>query len=161
MVILLYLLLLFEVMLVPFGVLLEQWWPLGVPKEPKAPQSQIFVTFWAPLGSPRGALLRSFRPQISKSEGLCWLFGVLFLDSEKEPKRSSPGGGDMRSAHAGACFVRVGPRRVGSILGSILEAFWEPSSPLYSLWVALVAKRGTQKRGQNIVEKKAVKSHAG
>ena len=58
-----------------------------------------------------------------------------------------PRGGDMRSAHAGACFVRVGPRRVGSILGSILESFWEPSSPLYSLWVALVAKTGSQKRG--------------
>ena len=56
-------------------------------------------------------------------------------------------GGDMRSAHAGACFVRVGARHFGSILGSILESFWEPSSPLYSFWVAMVAKTGSQKRG--------------
>ncbi len=46
----------------------------------------------------------------------------------------------MQSAHAGACFVRVGRCRLGSILGSILESFWEPSSPLYSFLVALVAK---------------------
>ena len=49
----------------------------------------------------------------------------------------SPGGEDMRSAHAGACFVRVGPCHVGSILGSILESFREPSSPLYSFLVNL------------------------
>ena len=54
----------------------------------------------------------------------------------------------MRSDHAGACFVRVGPRRFGSILGSILESFWEPSSPLYSFLVARVTKTGSQKRGK-------------
>jgi hypothetical protein len=46
----------------------------------------------------------------------------------------------MQSVHAGACFVRVGRCRFGSFLGSILESFWEPSSPLYSFLVALVAK---------------------
>ena len=46
----------------------------------------------------------------------------------------------MQSDHACACFVRVGRCRLGSILGSILESFWEPSSPLYSFLVALVAK---------------------
>ncbi len=53
----------------------------------------------------------------------------------------------MRSAHAGACFVRVGRCRFGSILGSILESFWESSSPLYSFWGARVATTGSQKRG--------------
>ncbi len=53
----------------------------------------------------------------------------------------------MRSAHASACFVRVGPRRFGSILGSILESFWEPSSPLYSFLVALVANSPPPKGG--------------
>ena len=38
-------------MLVPFGVNLGQWWSLGVPKGPTAPQSQIFVTFGPPFGS--------------------------------------------------------------------------------------------------------------
>ncbi len=53
--------------------------------------------------------------------------------------------GDMQSDHACACFVRVGRRRRGSILGSILESFWGPSSPLYSFWVALVAKTRLKK----------------
>ena len=66
---------------------------LGVPKGPKAPQSQIFVTFWAPFGSPRGARLGSFCPEISKSEGLCRLFGALFPVSEKEATTGLQGGG--------------------------------------------------------------------
>ncbi len=51
----------------------------------------------------------------------------------------------MRSDHACACFVRVGRRRRGSILGSILVAFCEPRSPLYSFLVALIAKTGFKK----------------
>ena len=68
----------------------------------------------------------------------CLLFlGVL----EKLVKMELPNGGvDMQSDRACACFVRVGRCRLGSILGSILESFWEPSSPLYSFLVALVAK---------------------
>jgi hypothetical protein len=46
----------------------------------------------------------------------------------------------MQSDRACACFVRVGRCRLGSILGSILESFWGPRSPLYSFVVALVAK---------------------
>ena len=70
-----------------------------------------------------------------------WCF-VSGLGNER--KRSSPGGGDMRSAHAGACFVRVGPRR----FGSVLESFWEPSAPLYSFLVARVTKTGSQREGK-------------
>ena len=65
---------------------------LGVPNGPKAPQSQILVTFWAPFGSPRGALLGSCWPKISKSEGLCRLFGALFPVSEKGTKTGLPRG---------------------------------------------------------------------
>ena len=42
----------------------------------------------------------------------------------------------MQSVHAGACFVRVGRCCLGSILGSILESFWEPGGALYSFWGA-------------------------
>ncbi len=52
---------------------------------------------------------------------------------------------DMQSEHACACFVRVGRRRRGSILGSILVVFCEPSSPLYSFLVAMVTKTGLNK----------------
>ena len=129
----------------PFGVILGQWWSLGVPKGPKAPQSQILVTFGAAFGSPRGALLGSFWFKNSKVEGLCRLFGALFPVFETGAKRGLPRGGDMRSAHAGVCFVRVGSCRLGSVLGSILGAFWEPRSPLYSLLVDLGCKLGAQK----------------
>ncbi len=47
----------------------------------------------------------------------------------------------IQSAYACACFVRVCHCRLGSILGSIWESFWEPSSPLYSFWAAQVANR--------------------
>ncbi len=52
----------------------------------------------------------------------------------------------MRSAHAGACFVRVGTCRPGTVLGSILGAFWEPKSTLYSFLVDLGCKLGAQKQ---------------
>ena len=59
---------------------------------------------------------------------------MFFSHSEKGAKTELPKGGvDMQSAHAGACFVRVGSCRPGSVLGSILGAFWEPKSPLYYL----------------------------
>ena len=63
------------------------------PKGPKAPPSQILVTFWAPFGSPRGALLGSFWHTFSKSEGLCRLVGALFPVSEKGAKAGLPRGG--------------------------------------------------------------------
>ena len=50
----------------------------------------------------------------------------------------------MQSVHACACFVRIGR----CCLGSILESFWEPSSPLYSFWVARVAKKGHKREGK-------------
>ena len=56
-----------------------------------------------------------------------------------------PKGGDMQSDNACACFVRVGRCRFGSILGSILESLWEPSSLLYSFLVARVAETGPPK----------------
>ncbi len=36
---------------------------------------------------------------------------------------------DMQSAHTRVCFVRVGSCRLGTILGSILGAFWGARSP--------------------------------
>ena len=59
----------------------------------------------------------------------------------------------MRSAHAGAGFVRVGRCHFGSILGSILEAFWGPGSLLYSFLVARVANTGQKKRVNKKVKK--------
>ena len=47
------------------------------------------------------------------------------------------GGVDMQSVNACACFVRTGRCCLGSLLGSILGSFWEPSSPLYSTLEAL------------------------
>ena len=110
----------------PFGVILGQWWPLGVPKGPKAPQSQIFVTFWAPFGSPRGARLGSFCPEISKSEGLCRLFGALFPVSEKEATTGLQGGGG-HAIHPRRRMFREGRPsslwlRFGLHFGVILEA---------------------------------------
>ena len=62
---------------------------------------------------------------------------------------------NIGSAHAGACFVRVGRCRLGSILGSILESFWGPSSPLYSFLVdlgcKLVEKKGSQQKDRKKV----------
>ncbi len=66
----------------------------------------------------------------------------MFSDSEKGVNMELPKGWvDMQSDHACACFVRIGRCCLGSILGSIWESFWEPSSPLYSFLVALVANR--------------------
>ncbi len=65
----------------------------------------------------------------------------------------------MQSDYACACFVRVGRCRFGSILGSMLESFWEPSSLLYSFLVARVAKTGSQKRGKTNVNKKHMKTN--
>ena len=87
------------------------------------------------------------------------LFGLLKSSENGAPQ----GGADMQSDNACACFVRVGCCRFGSILGSILESFWGPSSLLYSFLVAQVAKTGSQKRGQNIVKKglqKVMRGHA-
>ena len=72
---------------------------------------------------------------------------MIFLGTlKKRAKMELPRGGvDMQSDHACACFVRVGRRRRGSILGSIFEQFWKPSRPLYSFLVALDAKTGLQK----------------
>ena len=74
-------------------------------------------------------------------------FWCPFSGLRKRSENGAPGkGGDMRSAHAGACFVRVGSCRLGSVLGSILGAFWEPGSPLYSLLVDLGCSLGNPGR---------------
>ena len=52
-----------------------------------------------------------------------------------------PEGVHMQSVHACACFVRVGHCCFGSILGSILEYFWEPGGQLCSFWGDLLAKQ--------------------
>ena len=50
------------------------------------------------------------------------MFCDILGDSEKSAKIDlSRRGVDMQSDHAGTCFVRVGRRRRGSILGSIFE----------------------------------------
>ena len=51
----------------------------------------------------------------------------------------------MQSVHAGTCLLRVGPCRLGSILGTISDPFWGPSSLLYSLVGARGAETGPQK----------------
>ncbi len=68
-------------------------------------------------------------------------FGCSFSGLCKRSENGAPQGGDMRSVHAGARFVRIDRCCLGSILGSILEWFWEPSSQLYSFLVAEVANR--------------------
>ena len=73
------------------------------------------------------------------------VFVLVLRSMKKERKRRSPGRVNMQSAHASACFVRIGRCCLGSIFGSILESFREPSSPLYSFLVALVARTGLQK----------------
>ncbi len=94
------------------------------------------------FGAPGGSLLGSFWHQILKME-------------------LRKGGVDMQSDNACACFVRVVRCRFGSISASILESFWEPSSPLYSFLVALVAKTGSQKRGKQKNEKRSNKYFPG
>ncbi len=96
---------------------------------------------------PGGSLLGAFWLQMFKMELFKEMFSVFLSDSKKVVKMELPKGGDMQSDNACACFVRVGRCRFGSILGSILESFWEPSSLLYSFLVARVAKTGAQKRG--------------
>ena len=99
---------------------------LGIPKGPKAPQSQMLVTFWAPFGSPRGALLGSFWPTNSKSEGLRRLFGALFPVSEKGAKTELPRGGGhairsrrrmFREGRPLSCWLHFG-LHFGAILGA-------------------------------------------
>ncbi len=80
-----------------------------------------------------------------------WTFFKLLLEAFfglwKRSENGAPQGGvDMQSAHAGACFVRVGTCRPGTVLGSILGAFWEPKSALYSVLVDLGCKLGAQKQ---------------
>ena len=68
-----------------------------------------------------------FGPKFRKRRDYVDFWVPFFWSLQKAPKRSSQGGGHMRSAHARACFVRVGPLRFGSILGSILESFGLPN----------------------------------
>ncbi len=101
---------------------------------PKAPQSQIFVTFWAPFGSPRGALVGSFWPNISKSEGLCRLFGALCPVSEKGAKTELPRGGGhaIRSRRRMFREGRPSSRRLhfGLYFGVVLGAKFATILPL-------------------------------
>ncbi len=104
---------------------------------------------WRTPPLPGGSLFGYFLQNISKVS-----FYVVFLSYfpsvpfwiENGPSKR---GVNIGSAHAGVCFVRVGRGRLDSLLGSILESFWGPSSPLYSFFVdlgcKLVEKRGVKK----------------
>ena len=93
------------------------------------------------LGSPEGHFGGHFGARFAnRSDYVDFL--VIFSGLGKRSENGAPQGGvDMRSVHAGACFVRIGRCCLGSILDSILESFWEPSSPLYSFLSARVANR--------------------
>ena len=117
------------------------WGPKEAQGSPKSDFGHILGSFWEPSGSTFEVILAFlFRNRRDYVDFLV----PFFRSRKKEQKRSSPGG-DMRSAHAGACFVRVGPRRVGSILGSIFGAFWEAKSALYSFGVDQGCKLRTRK----------------
>ncbi len=134
-------LLLFDVILVPLGIILGPWWPLGSQRGPRLPKVRCWLHFGLLLGALGEHFWGHFGQQIRNRRDYVDFLVPFFWSRKKEQKRSSPGGGDMRSAHAGACFVRVGRCRVGSILGSILEPFWELRSVLYSFWAARVGNR--------------------
>ena len=126
------------------------WGPTGAQGSPKSDFGDILGSVWEPSGSTFGVIL----DQNFEIGGIMSTFWCPFFGLGKRRENWAPQGGvDMRSAHAGACFVRVGPRRFGSILGSILESFWEPSSPLYSFLVDPVAKTGSQKRRVKIQDR--------
>ncbi len=93
------------------------------------------------LGSPEGHFGGHFGARFAnRSDYVDFL--VLFSGLGKMSENGAPQGGvDMQSIHACACFVRFGRCCLGSIFDSILESFWEPSSPLYFFLVALVANR--------------------
>ena len=95
------------------------WGPKGAQGFPKSDFGDIWVSLWEPSGNTFGVILP---PKIEIGGDYVDFLVPFFRSLKKERKRGSPGG-DMRSAHAGACFVRVGPRRFGSILGSVLESF--------------------------------------
>ena len=120
---------------------------MGSHRCPRLPKVRFLSHFGLLLGALGEPVWGHFAPRFPNRRDYVDFLVPFFRSRKKERKRGSPGGGDMRSAHAGACFVRVGPRRFGSVLGSILESFWEPSAPLCSLWVARVTKTGSQKRG--------------
>ncbi len=126
-----------------FRSMVAPWGPKGAQGSPKSDFGDIWVSLWESSGNTFGVILA----QHFEIGGIMSTFWCPFCGLGKRSESGAAQGGDKRSAHAGACFVRVGPRRVDSILGSILESFWEPSSPLYSFWGALVAKTGSQKRG--------------
>ncbi len=84
-----------------------------------------------------GSLFGNFSQNILQNMFLCCFFVIFSQCSFFSENGPSKRGVNIGSAHAGACFVRVGRCRLGSILGSILESFWGPSSPLYSFLVDL------------------------
>ncbi len=104
------------------------WGPKGAQGSPKADVGHILGSFWEPSGSTFGVIL-AHNFEIG---GITSTFWCPFSGFGKRSQNGAPqGGGDMRSAHAGACFVRVGRCRVGSILGSILESFWHGWPPFW------------------------------
>ena len=114
------------------------WGPKGGPGSPKSDFGHILGSFW----SPRGVRLGPFWPEISKSEGLCRLFGALFPVSEKGAKTGLPRGGHairprrrmFREGRPSSLRLRFG-LHFGVILGAkcatilLFGSPWEPTGP--------------------------------
>ncbi len=76
----------------PCGVILGPWWPLGVPKGPKAPESLILVTFWAPFGSLGEHFWGHFGAQFLNRRDYVDLLVPFFRSRKMERTRGSPWG---------------------------------------------------------------------
>jgi hypothetical protein len=106
----------------------------------------IFDGFGSPFRGPGGALWGTFWCMFCEMYIFSQIVRGIFGLWKRSENGAPQGGVDMQSAHAGACFVRVGTCRPGTVLGSILGAFWEPKSTLYSVLVDLGCKLGAQKQ---------------
>ena len=79
---------------------------------------------------------------------------------KSKKKTSRKKGSTCNPLMPGSVCERFAPAAVwcrGSLLASILESFWEPSSSLYSFLLARVRKRGSKRR----LKKKTLKKSRG
>jgi len=99
--------------------------------------------------------------RVSNLERLCRFFGVFLVRLKRSEKgaQSPPKRSLFRGGRHGASVVNSSKNLVfvflsrhpfwttfGTVLGSILGAFWEPKSTLYSVLVDLGCKLGAQKQ---------------
>ena len=116
----------------------------GRPRRPRGDFVSIFSGFGPPFGDPRGALWGAFGRQSLQMERLCCSLWCFF--------RGSIFGAFFRVVKT-RILIPLCSRLLGFAgapapqKGSLLESFWEPKSPLYYFWVALVAQTGSQRRG--------------